>query len=129
MNPAKLIADAKIFAKDNPQVLAIAEKTKISKSREAVDGPVRHSDQVLAGDTDKYRIAFKGEARAEIAVIGDTDTDLDLYVYDENNILIAKDDDNTDQCYVAWVPKWTGSYKVLIINRGAVYNNYSILTN
>ena len=66
---------------------------------------------------------------AEILVSGDGDTDLDLYVYDENGNLITSDTDYTDDCYVRFCPKWTGPFRIKIVNRGGVYNNYIILTN
>jgi hypothetical protein len=66
---------------------------------------------------------------AVITVIGDGDTDLDLYVYDENGNLIEHDADYTDDCVVTFTPKWTGNFKIKIVNRGRVYNSYVIRTN
>ena len=66
---------------------------------------------------------------AEVVVSGDGDTDLDLYVYDSNGNLIAKDDDYTDGCYVRWRPSWTGRFIIKIVNRGPVYNKYVLMTN
>lgn len=129
LNPEKLVADAKIFGKDNPQILALAGKLTFDKSRGAVDGPNTKYDRVLANNTDVYRIAFYGKTPAEVAVVGDGDTDLDLYVFDESGNLIVKDDDNTDRCYVSWMPQWTGSFVIKVLNRGTVYNNYGIATN
>ena len=129
LNPEKLVADAKIFGKDNPQILALAGKITFDKSRGAVDGPNTGYDRVMAQGVDVYRIAFYGKSPAEVAVVGDGDTDLDLYVFDENGNLIGKDEDNTDRCYVAWMPQWTGSFIIKVINRGTVYNNYGIATN
>lgn len=129
LNPEKLLADAKLFGKDNPQILALASKITFDKSRGSVDGPKESYDRVQANSTDTYRIAFYGKSAAEVAVVGDGDTDLDLYVFDENGNLIGKDDDNTDRCYVSWIPQWTGSFIVKVINRGNLYNNYGIATN
>ena len=64
-----------------------------------------------------------------VTVIGDGDTDLDLYVYDENGNLIDKDVDYSDDCVVSFVPKWTGVFTIKIMNRGNVYNNYIMRTN
>jgi hypothetical protein len=54
---------------------------------------------------------------------------LDLYVYDSNGNLIASDTGYSDDCYVSWVPKWTGRFIVKVVNRGPLYNRYVILTN
>jgi hypothetical protein len=50
-------------------------------------------------------------------------------VYDENGNLIASDTDYTDDCYVRFYPRWTGVFRIKIVNRGGVYNNYAIVTN
>jgi hypothetical protein len=130
LDPKKLIADAKNFGKDDPHLLALAKKIKSNKkTRGNVEGPVMLNDKIEAKASDTYLIDFEGGKGAEIAVIGDGDTDLDLYVYDQNDNLIEKDEDDSDKCYVSWVPKWTGTYKVKIKNRGDVYNNYTIYSN
>lgn len=92
-------------------------------------GPKATNETVLSGETDSYVITFNGGELARIAVKGDGDTDLDLYVYDENGNLIASDTDNTDCCLVSWTPRWTGKFTVRVVNRGNVYNNYRIATN
>ena len=43
--------------------------------------------------------------------------------------LIASDTDYSDNCLVSWVPKWTGNFKVKIVNRGNVYNDYTVAAN
>ena len=93
-------------------------------------GPnVVHRDRVLANTNDVYNMTFRGGETAEIGVVGDHDTDLDLLVYDENGNLIASDTDYSDNCFVSWVPKWTGNFKVKIVNRGNVYNDYTVAAN
>ena len=130
VTPAQLIADAKRFAEGDKTLLAMADKVKLNgTSRGAVGGPKRSSTSVLANSTDVFTIRFRGDQLAEIFVSGDGDTDLDLYVYDENNNLIESDVDYTDQCYVSWTPAWTGPFKVKVVNRGRVRNYYTIWTN
>ena len=93
-------------------------------------GPnVVHRDRVLANTNDVYNMTFRGGETAEVAVVGDHDTDLDLYIYDENDNLIVSDTDYSDSCFVIWVPKWTGTFRVKIVNRGGVYNDYTLATN
>lgn len=94
-----------------------------------VDGPNYHRDVVLAKSSDVYHMRFRAHETAEIAVSGDGDTDLDLYVYDSSGNLIESDDDLTDECYVSWTPRWTGTFRVEVVNRGSVYNSYSLRTN
>lgn len=127
-----VLSDAKKFAAGDPNILALIENIDAEAKgahRGSVNGPSRHYDAVNANSTDNYQISFIANELAEILVSGDGDTDLDLYVYDSNGNLIAKDDDYTDDCYVSWVPAWTGRFTVKIVNRGAVYNRYVVLTN
>ena len=128
----KILADAKVFAEgDEPLMKLIAQIEEESKGshRGAVNGPSKHYDSVNGNSTDTYQISFIADYLAEILVSGDGDTDLDLYVYDSNGNLIASDTDYTDDCYVCWVPKWTGKFIVKIVNRGPLYNRYVLLTN
>lgn len=95
----------------------------------AVGGQKHTRTSVNANSADVFHVTFRGGELARVALSGDGDTDLDLYVYDEYGSLIAKDDDSSDDCYVSWVPKWTGSFKIRVVNRGRVYNEYVLVTN
>ena len=131
--PAQLLADAKKFAGKDKVILAYikrVEKSIVSGStRGAVGGPKIQKERVLGKDVDTYKVKFWAKELAEVCVSGDGDTDLDLYVYDENGNLIESDTDYTDECVVRWVPAWTGTFIIKIVNRGALYNNYVIWTN
>ena len=127
-----VLADAKKFADGDPNLLALIENIDAEAKgshRGSVNGPSRHYDSVNGESVDTYQISFIANELAEILVSGDGDTDLDLYVYDSNGNLIEKDTDYSDDCYVCWVPKWTGRFIVKIVNRGPVYNRYALLTN
>lgn len=129
----KLLAEAKGWAKGNPQLLALitteASKHGASGTLGAAAGPIVHHDSVLARHYDDYAITFVAGELARVAVVGDGDTDLDLYIYDENGNLITSDTDYTDQCLVEFTPRWTGAFRVRVVNNGYVYNNYVLLTN
>ncbi len=129
---AKVLADAKEFADGDEHLLALISKveaTKAGSNRGAVGGPRRNVDVVYGNSTDTYQINFVSGYLAEVAVSGDGDTDLDLYVYDGNGNLIARDADYSDDCYVSWVPRWTGRFIIKVVNRGPVSNRYVIMTN
>ena len=127
-----VLADAKKFADGDENLLALIDNIDAEAKgaqRGAVNGPSRHYDAVNGNSTDTYQISFIANVLAEILVSGDGDTDLDLYVYDSNGNLIASDESYSDDCYVCWIPAWTGKFFVKIVNRGPIYNNYVILTN
>lgn len=92
-------------------------------------GPGIVHTRVEAHSRDTYSIDFRGGETAVITVSGDGDTDLDLYVYDENGNLVADDTDFTDECIVAWTPAWSGEFTVVVKNLGSVYNAYTLATN
>ena len=135
LTPAKLIADAKELADEDEVLLAMVAKVEkklaadAEGTRGAVGGPKYDYGTVYARDYAYYDASFIANQLAEVVVSGDGDTDLDLYVYDSNGNLIASDTDFTDDCYVRWYPKWTGRFRIKIVNRGGVYNNYVIATN
>lgn len=82
------------------------------------------SETVLAYDNDSYQFDFVGGYQAGAYLSGDGDTDLDLYVYDENGNLVCKSISNSDNEYCTWNPRWTGPFKVTIKNRGTIANRY-----
>lgn len=128
LDPAKLLADAKAMAGDDGVLLALIDDVN-SNVRGAVGGPKYAYGTVSAGGTDWYTVAFRAGELAIVTVIGDGDTDLDLYVYDANGNLIDSDTDYTDNCVCTWTPRWTGNFRIKIVNRGRVYNRYVLRTN
>jgi len=127
----QLLKDARDYADGNATLLALADQVKVDNgtSRGRVGGASKTVERVLAHSTDTYRIKFYAGETAEVFVSGDGDTDLDVYVYDANGNLITKDDDYTDDCYVAFIPYYTTTFTVKIVNRGDVYNQYTMWTN
>jgi len=68
----------------------------------------------------------RGEV-TEIGIVGDRDTDLDLYVYDLDGRVLSYDEGPTDRCYVRWTAPYTGRYVVKVVNLGRVYNEFAII--
>lgn len=132
LDAKQILADAKKFSngdKSLDKLLAKVEKETGRSTRGAVGGPCKDYAAVNAYSAYTWTCSFVASRLAEVAVLGDGDTDLDLYIYDSNGNLIASDTDYSDECYVSWVPKWTGKFYIKIVNRGGVYNRYVILTN
>ena len=133
LNPEELLADAQKYAGKDKVVVNYAKQVeKIVKgggTRGAVGGPRYGEGRVFGKTYTDYEIKFWASELAEVIVIGDGDNDLDLYIYDQNGNLIASDTDYTDQCVCRWVPAWTGSFRIRIVNRGAIYSDFAIATN
>lgn len=132
-DPTQLLADAKKFAGKDKVIIAYVKQVEKSiasgSTRGAVGGPKGQTDRVYGKDVNSYQVKFWANELAEVCVSGDGDTDLDLYVYDANGNLIGSDSDYTDECVVRWVPAWTGNFVIKVVNRGAIFNNFSIWTN
>lgn len=132
--PTQLLADAKKYAGKDKTILALVKKTEeeinsAGATRGAVGGPKYSEDRVYGKDYEDYQCKFWANELAEVIVVGDGDNDLDLYIYDEKGNLIASDTDYTDQCICRWVPAWTGTFTIRVLNRGAIYSNFAIATN
>jgi hypothetical protein len=129
-NPEQLLTDARRMAKGDATVLALANRVKPAPaSRGAIGGPRRSTTSVSANSVDVFTIRFRGYESAIVALRGDGDTDLDLYIYDDNGNLVARDDDYTDGCVASWTPRYTGVFTIRVKNRGSVYNRYTLATN
>ena len=132
----QLLKDAKVFAKGNNELIAVIDQVEkkvaednATASRGRTYGPARVSRKVYGHSSYTDYIKFNGGELAEVAAIGDGDTDLDLIVYDSNGNLIESDLDYTDRCYVSFYPRYTGTFRIVVKNRGDVYNRYTLLSN
>lgn len=128
LDPSQLLADAAAMASEDGVMLALIDDVN-SNVRGAVGGESYTVERVKAKGTDVYKVKFRANELAVVTVIGDGDTDLDLYVYDANGNLIDSDTDYTDNCVCTWEPRWTGTFTIKVVNRGNVYNRYVIATN
>ena len=128
----KILASAKEFADGDENMLKLiaqVENDATGAHRGAVNGPRQGAYSVSGNCYNDFDVSFVKGYLAEVGVAGDGDTDLDLYVYDGNGNLIASDTSYSGDCYVNWVPAWTGRFIIRVVNRGPVYNNYVVVTN
>jgi hypothetical protein len=97
-----------------------------SASASPLGGSIFRRFSISANCYQTFTVNLYGNETSRIMVRGDGDTDLDLYVYDVNGNLIVSDTDHSDQCGVLVRPFWTQTMTIKIVNRGSVFNNYSI---
>jgi hypothetical protein len=113
--------------------LALAGLVAVGAASVAVAQPVggmKHRTTTVSGlSSDTFQVTFQGSQLAMITVSGDGDSDLDVYVYDELGNLIASDEDGSDQCLVAFTPRWTGRFTIRVVNRGLLPNLYTIIAS
>lgn len=83
------------------------------------------TDRVEPHTTDVYNMFFFRGEPVVINLIGDGDTDLELYVYDKEGNCVYGEDDIMECCY-DFTPRWNGYFKITIKNLGNVYNRYHL---
>ena len=93
----------------------------------AAAGEFYRVDRVQAQETDVWRVFVPAGALVDVTVIGDGDTDLDLFVYSPSGRLLASDTDDTDICLAEFRMPTSGYLEIRIKNWGRVYNEYEIL--
>ena len=75
------------------------------------------------------KITYKAHQLAEFFLIGDGDSDLDVFVKDAKGNIVAKDEDppankggGSDLCVCRWNPDSEQEYTIFIINNDPVVN-------
>jgi hypothetical protein len=128
-SPEAILIEARDLAKgDKITNLLIDETTAMGVTTDPGQ-PKTHQDTVQPGATDVYSVVFNAGQLAEAGIAGDGESDLDLFVYDENDHLVCRSTASTDREYCRWWPRWTGPYRIEIQNLGAAANLYRLATN
>ena len=130
-DPVKLANDAEAMVKKcrNEPLIQLVQNVKDEvavKKRGATDGPycLEHTIIPAKGYTDVY-LTLEGGKGTEIILVGNNTADIDLYLYDENEVLLASDEDNTDNCFITYTPDKEIDVKIKIKNTGADQNIYN----
>jgi hypothetical protein len=124
-----VLARARALAAGQPELLALAEDSARRATRGArASGPPYIRSVAKANTIDTWRISFAGGSPAAVALSGDGDSDLDLFVHDENNNLVCSSTSPGDDEFCRWHPRWTGFFFIRIRNSGTD-NQYVLRTN
>jgi hypothetical protein len=121
---------AAMLAGGDEAMLGLIEDVRDENSKGVVDGPVYSIVSITAGHQDEYdALAFEGGRYAEIYVEGKGTSDLNLYVFDDQDRLVCSDTDISDIAYCGWRPVRTAGYRIKVENKGGSGNKYSLITN
>jgi hypothetical protein len=128
---AALLADARQLAGGDEALGQLI--TRVEQAQQGAmgryRGPGSTVTRVNAYSTDIFNDTFTGGRYAQVCISGDGDTDLDLYVFDENGNLIGSSTSYGDDECVSWTPRWTGRFRIEVRNLGRVWNQYRLWTN
>ena len=123
------IALARSLAGDDPDLQDLVYDLDAQLPRARITSASVARSDLAAGQTDTWQMAFFGESYAEIAVLGDGDSGLDVRLTDATGSLICADPAATDQMFCDFVPARNGFFSLTVINTGSVANSYNLITN
>ena len=132
-NVAGLLDRAKQYGNERSDIIALADDVAntAAKGRTdssgAADNTYRGAASVRGNSTDIISVTFRAREIAAVSIVGDGDSDLDLYVYDKSGNEVCASVSFGDEQKCTWIPRWTEEYGVHIKNRGSISNRYGII--
>lgn len=129
VDAATMLAAAKELAGEDDIILGLIEDAEAEGARGRIGGATSRISRLPAGMTDVWEVPFYGSSYAEVAVVGDGDSNLDVLVTDENGNTICFDVSWTDKIGCNFVPAWNGYFYITVQNTGDKRNSYYLLTN
>ena len=136
MDVATMLKDAGEMASKDAAVLALVNdysaKVKTlqgTQTKGAYWGPYSGVGIVSGYSSYPWRIDFEGNIWSEVRVIGNGNTDLDLFVFSGNGSLIASDTGWGDNCCTQFIPFGNQTITVVVKNKGPIPNSYRIFTD
>ncbi|MGB4827996.1 MAG: hypothetical protein WBP18_12110 [Paracoccaceae bacterium] len=126
---AQMFAKAMELAGDDEALKGIISDAEAEGSRGRIGGSVSWLSRLPGGNVDVWEVPFYGNSYAEIAVVGDGDSNLDMVLTDENGNVICYDTSRSDQVYCDFVPAWDGYFYITVENTGKSRNSYYLMTN
>lgn len=129
VNAAGMLTSARELAGEDETLLGLIEDTEAEGPRGEIGGAVSRMSHLSAGMTDVWEVPFYGSSHAEVAIIGDGDSNLDVRVTDENGNIICYEVSGSDTVGCDFVPAWNGYFYITVRNTGARRNSYYLLTN
>lgn len=125
-----MLAEAGQLAGDDEALAGLVARAGDAASQNDPAGTVfRTYSSLHAGKTDVFKVPFYGDRLAELAIVGDGDSNLDLVVSDEEGNVICLDRSYSDKLYCSFTPRVDGAFFVGVRNQGRLANSYYILTN
>ncbi|MDZ4310279.1 MAG: hypothetical protein U1A24_06960 [Cypionkella sp.] len=129
VDAAMMMASAKELAGEDEVLAGLVEDAMVEAGRGRVGGASSTLSRLPGGQTDTWEVPFYGDSYAELAVVGDGDSNLDVLVTDENGNTICYDVSWSDKIYCDFVPAWNGYFYVTVQNNGSSRNSYYLMTN
>ena len=117
------------LAEGDDALQARIEDASVEGSRGRIGGASRTLNRLQAGYIDMVRLEFEGGILAELAILGNDGSNLDLKVLDEKGNTICREQGASDKLYCAWTPTQNGVFFAEVENVSSKRNSYYVLTN
>ena len=130
---AGLLDRAKQYANGSNDIIALADDVANTAAMGrtgpsgTADDTYRGMTSVRGNSSDIIPVTFRGREIAAVSIVGDGDTDLDLYVYDKTGNQVCASVSFGDEEKCTWKPRWTEEYAINVKNRGSISNRYGII--
>lgn len=128
-DPAEMFGVATTLAAENEPLLDLIDASRRELNFTPLATAISTVSTLAAGQTDAWPQPFYGASLAEIAILGDENSNLDLKVMDENGNLVCLDIGPSDTAYCSFYPAQNGSFLINVGNTGTGANSYLLLTN
>lgn len=120
--------EATAMARGDKTILAAIDSTR-SGVRGATCGCKIGYYRAQAGDVHRYTISFRGNELAELLIVGDGYSDLDVAIYNQYGKLVKSDNGSSTRAYASWYPSTTAPYMIEVSNVGSNVSTYRLTTN
>lgn len=117
------------LAEGDDYLQGLIEDASVEGSRGRVGGATRTLNRLQAGYVDMVRLEFEGGILAELAILGNDGSNLDLKVIDEKGKTICQEQGASDKLYCAWTPTQDGVFFAEVENVSSKRKSYYVLTN
>jgi hypothetical protein len=92
-------------------------------------GPQAFVEDINANSHIHWDVTARGGEEFSISAIGDGDTDVDIIVFDENGNEVCRDYGLSHVATCSFTPRWTGGFRVRVINWGDVWTRTLITSS
>lgn len=127
--PSAMFDTATSLAADNEALLDLIDTNRREAPYAPASVAVSSNSTLAPAQTAPWPVPFYGNALAEVAILGNGTSNLDLKITDDAGNLICQDVGPSDTAYCSFYPAQNGIFQITVNNVGARSNSYLLLTN
>lgn len=120
---------ATTLAAENDPLLDFIDAARRDVSFTPLTPVVSSKSNLSTAQTETWPVAFFGASLAEVAILGNGKSNLDLKITDENGNAVCQDIAPSDTAYCSFYPAQNGTFLITVNNTGPAGNSYFLLTN